>query len=294
MNKSVNSVFAQMAVDVGLEEVKGTAVGLGMNSEAGGFGLEPAMSLGVMGASPLDMAGVYATLDNHGRKVTPRLVKSAVRGEESRDLPDPPREQVVDRATADSVTSVLTGVVDDGTGRAVRSDELEVAGKTGTSDDNKSAWFAGYTPRLATVVGLFGERTGRTTEQVSMKGAGGGGRVNGGGYPARIWSVYTEAALNGEAATAQFDLEPGRGAAVTPVPTAPPSTGAPDSPAPQPTYTFTSEPPTTEPGPAPSETDPGPTFSVPEPPPSEPTPTKPPPGPTFPPTPASGVAAPRE
>ena len=55
------------------------------------------------------------------------------------------------------MTSVLTGVVDDGTGSAVRDPDQPVAGKTGTSDENKSAWFTGYTPDLVTSVGLFGE-----------------------------------------------------------------------------------------------------------------------------------------
>ncbi|MGP3984166.1 transglycosylase domain-containing protein, partial [Streptomyces sp. KR80] len=279
MNKSVNSVFAQMAVDVGLREVKQTAIGLGMHPKAGGFGLEPAMSLGVMEASPLDMAGVYATLDNHGRKVAPRLVKSAERGEQTADLPDPIGDQVVDRTTADTVTSVLTGVVDDGTGAAARSAGLRIAGKTGTSDDNKSAWFAGYTPRLVTAVGLFGEAA--NGDQVSMKGAGGGGRVDGGGPPARIWAAYSKVALTGKAATAEFDLETDQGAGATPSPTQTPTTADPD---PEPTPTPTRETESPDPTPTSSAPVPTPTPST-QAPPTTSAPPKPTSRPTLPPEP---------
>ena len=98
MNNSVNSVFAQMAVDVGLDKVKSTAIDLGMSKDAGGFDVRPAMSLGVMGASPKEMAGVYATLDNHGKKVTPAIVKSAEKGDERPQLPDPTNGQAISRA----------------------------------------------------------------------------------------------------------------------------------------------------------------------------------------------------
>ncbi|MFI0774872.1 transglycosylase domain-containing protein [Streptomyces sp. NPDC021212] len=207
MNKSVNSVFAQMAVDVGLSKVKNTAMDLGMVGDVkNGFDVRPAMSLGVMGASPKEMAGVYATLDNHGKKVTPAFVKSAEKGEDQQaDLPDPTNGQAISRGAADSVTQVLTGVVDDGTGQAVRTKGQEMAGKTGTSDDNKSAWFTGYTPDLVTSVGMFGERAGKGT-QVSLKGTAGGGRVNGGDFPARIWSAYMGSTL-GDKSTTKFDLD---------------------------------------------------------------------------------------
>ncbi|MCM2576272.1 transglycosylase domain-containing protein [Streptomyces meridianus] len=220
MNASVNSVFAQMVVDVGLDRTKQTALNLGMSKKAGGFEERPAMSLGVMGASPLDMASVYATFDNHGKKVTPRLVKSAERGDQKVKPRDAIGDAVITRQSADAVTSVLTGVVDEGTGAIVQSTGRRVAGKTGTSDDNKSAWFAGYTPELVTTVGLFGE--GEGGRQVSLSGAAGGGRVNGGGFPAQIWAAYTKAALQGQRVT-DFELDTEQGAAVAPTPSPSPS-----------------------------------------------------------------------
>lgn len=245
MNKSINSVFAQMGVDVGMDEVLETAGKLGMDVED--LPAVPAQTLGTMGASPLEMAGVYATLDNHGKKVTPQIVASVEHKDRTIELPDAIGEQVVERGTADSLTSVLTGVVDDGTGRAVRSPVQDVAGKTGTSDDNKSAWFVGYTPKLVTSVGLFGEGAAGTAEeskQVSMKGAGGLPRVDGGSFPAQIWAAYTFDAMG---SPSEFDLDTSMGAAIAPPPE--PTTQAPKEPTEEPSETEdpTTKPPTDDP-----------------------------------------------
>ncbi|MGA4875343.1 penicillin-binding protein [Streptomyces lydicamycinicus] len=245
-NNSVNAVFAQMGADVGLEEIKKTAVSLGMDGSK--IDAKPAMTLGTMGASPLQMAGAYATLDNHGKKVTPTLVTKAVHPvdgvETSVPLKNPIGDQVLSRRTADTLTSVLTGVVNDGTAsEAVKNTAYEAAGKTGTSDDNKSAWFVGYTPKLVTAVGMFGESPKGGT-QVTLKGTGGGGRVNGGGYPARVWADYTESALGGNTG-AEFDLDTDLGAGVPPTPTPTPSKTPSTSPSP-------SETPSKSPSPTPS------------------------------------------
>ncbi|MFD7899673.1 transglycosylase domain-containing protein [Streptomyces sp. NPDC059743] len=205
MNKSINSVFAQMVVDVTPAKVKRTALALGMR-DGKAFPERPAITLGTMNASTWDMAGVYATLDNHGRKVTPAIVKSASHKDRTVDLPDPIGKQAVSRETADTVTHVLQGVVDNGSGFEADTSAYDAAGKTGTSEKNKSAWFAAYTPQLTTVVALFGESTKEGGEQVTLTGTANSGRANGGGFPARIWADYTLGALNG-GSDAQFDLE---------------------------------------------------------------------------------------
>ncbi|MFJ9663652.1 transglycosylase domain-containing protein [Streptomyces sp. NPDC101219] len=248
MNKSVNSVFAQMGVDVGMPKVMETAGKLGMAVED--LEAVPAQTLGSMGASPLRMAAVYATLDNHGKKTTPTIVKSAEHRSRTVTMPDAIGEQVISREAADTVTSVLTGVVDDGTARrAVRDNPLrngqQVAGKTGTSDNNKSAWFAGFTPDLVTTVGLFGEDDKPPHKQVEMYGAGGNDRVNGGGYPARIWAAYTFGVMK---ETSKFDLQTRQGAAVKPTRSPSVSESPSQSPSSEPpSREPTSEAPTTEP-----------------------------------------------
>ena len=266
MDKSINSVFAQMGVDVGMDNVLKMGEKLGMDT--GDLKAVPAQTLGTMGASPLQMAGVYATLDNHGKQVTPTIVKSAEHATSNVVMPDPIGEQVLTEETADTVTSVLTGVVDDGTARASVADNPErdgqqVAGKTGTSDDNKSAWFTGYTPDLVTSVGLFGEDA-KTGAQVKMYGAGGEDRVNGGGFPARIWAAYT---FGVSAKNSKFDLDTDQGAAAKPTksptvtqrptrtPTEEPTTQKPTS-EPPPSETPTSEPPSETPTTSPPPTTP--------------------------------------
>ncbi|MGW3912606.1 transglycosylase domain-containing protein [Streptomyces sp. NPDC005070] len=261
MNKSINSVFAQMGVDVGMDEVLKVAGKLGMNTKD--LQAVPAQTLGSMGASPLEMAGAYATLDNHGKKVTPALVAKAEHKDATVAMPDPIGEQVISEEAADTVTSVLTGVVDDGTARESVAnnparDGQQVAGKTGTSDKNKSAWFTGYTPNLVTSVLLFGEDP-KSHAHVPLYGAGGVARVNGGGFPAKIWAAYTFEAMAGK--VTKFDLNTTSGAAVAPtdLPTAS------QTPSSTPSSTPTTEEPTTEP----------PTTSSPPTPTDEPTTTEP-------------------
>ncbi|MEU3185187.1 transglycosylase domain-containing protein [Streptomyces sp. NPDC006923] len=262
MEDSINSVFAQMVVDVGPGTVKRTALALGMRDK--NFPERPAITLGTMNASTWDMAGVYATLDNHGRKVTPAIVKSAEHKDRTVKLPDPVGKQVVSRETADTVTHVLQSVVDNGSGFEADTPDYDAAGKTGTSENNKSAWFAAYTPQLTTVVALFGESPRDGGGQVTLTGTANSGRANGGGFPARIWAAYTLAALNG-GSDAKFDLE-----YTEPVPdrpTAPPVETAPEqTPSEEPTKTA---PPPPEPEETPSET--APTAPEESPPPTLPT-----------------------
>ncbi|MEV4682031.1 transglycosylase domain-containing protein [Streptomyces kurssanovii] len=195
-DESVNAVFAQMAVDVGPSRVMDTAIALGIPKTTPDLSPSPSIALGPATASVLDMAGAYATLANHGEHTEHTLVESITKNGTEVPLPEPSTEQAVSREAADTTTAVLRGVVDGGTGSAAQSAGRPAAGKTGTAEEDRAAWFAGYTPELATVVAVMGQNP-KTGAQTPLYGALGMGRINGGGAPAQIWGQYTAAALEG-------------------------------------------------------------------------------------------------
>ncbi|MFE4373902.1 transglycosylase domain-containing protein [Streptomyces sp. NPDC056835] len=201
---SVNAVYAQMAQDVGPGTVRKTAVALGLPENTPDLTATPSIALGPATASVLDMAEAYATLANHGRHGMYTLVDKITRNGVDVALPKRDFTQAISRQAADTTTSVLRSVVDDGTGIAAQSAGRPAAGKTGTAEEDKAAWFAGYTPDLATVVAVMGADP-VTAAQQSLYGALGRERVNGGGPPAEIWGRYTAAALRKSPAR-DFDL----------------------------------------------------------------------------------------
>ncbi|MFD3807477.1 transglycosylase domain-containing protein [Streptomyces sp. NPDC058611] len=259
-NFSVNSVYAQMIVDVTPPAVKKTALALGMRTREGWPEDKPAMSLGTMSANTVEMAAVYATLDNHGKKVTPTIVKSAEHKDREYTPEAPIGSQAVSRQTADTVTKVLTGVVNDGSGSKVKSSAYEAAGKTGTTESNVAGWFTGYTPELVTVVAMFGEEPG-THKQVTLTGTAGGGRAGGSSFPAEIWKSYTLAALKG-AKTGEFDVSEAEMGAPQ-APSRSPSPSPTPSPSASPVPSPSSSPPASSPTPTKSVTkSPDPTKSA--------------------------------
>ncbi|MER6050273.1 transglycosylase domain-containing protein [Streptomyces sp. NPDC001793] len=276
-DKSVNAVYAQMGIDVGPGTVRKTAVALGVPADAPGLAASRgAIALGTATPSVLDMTEVYATLARHGRQLPYTLVDHVTKAGEEIDLPEREQTTAVERAAADTTTHILRSVVDGGTGTAAQAAGRPAAGKTGTAEQDKAAWFAGYTPDLATVVAVLGQHP-QTAAQEPLYGAAGLDRVNGGDFPARIWADYTSAALAGHPVR-NFDLRlqegaepspsaspsadasaspsdsasPGTGPSGSPTPSGtgtPTGTGAPTGPTGEPTLppTPTDLPPTTEP-----------------------------------------------
>ncbi|MFD7739292.1 transglycosylase domain-containing protein [Streptomyces sp. MJM8645] len=231
---SVNSAFAQLAQDTGLQKVKDTGIALGLPGSTPGLDPVPSIPLGAATPSVLDMAGVYAALDNGGKQITPWLVQSVDREGEALPLPAHKTTQAISTDTANQVTSMLQGVVSDpgGTGWRAKALGRPVAGKTGTTDDQKSVWFVGYTPELVTSVALFGQDPGNGA-QVSLSGVGGIDGAAGGQFPAQIWTSYMKAALKGvPVSDFQTPADGGDSSGATDLPTAPsspsatPSTGA--------------------------------------------------------------------
>ncbi|MET4925918.1 transglycosylase domain-containing protein [Streptomyces sp. PSRA5] len=193
-DKSINAVYAQMAQDVGPTRVRNTAIRLGIPSDTPDLTASPSIALGPATASVLDMTEAYATLANHGRHGTYTMVTEITKDGATVQLPRQHPAQAVSRQAADTTTAILQSVVEGGTGTAAQSANRPAAGKTGTAEDDKAAWFAGYTPDLATVVAIMGADP-KTAQQRPLYGALGLPRVNGGGPPAQIWGQFTATAL---------------------------------------------------------------------------------------------------
>ncbi|WP_338900441.1 transglycosylase domain-containing protein [Streptomyces sp. TG1A-60] len=222
-DKSVNSVYAQMAVDVGPEKVEKTAIDLGLPEGTPDMNPYPSVALGTATASVLDMTEAYATLANHGRHGTYTMIEKISKDGAAVTLPSTESTQAVSRKAADTTTSILRSVVEGGTATAAQAVGRPAAGKTGTAEEDKAAWFAGYTPDLATVVSVMGQDP-ETGAHRPLYGAMGLARVNGGGAPTEIWAQFTKAALKGKKVK-DFDLDLQVGADVV---YTPPSTPADD------------------------------------------------------------------
>ncbi|SCF62477.1 transglycosylase domain-containing protein [Streptomyces sp. Cmuel-A718b] len=204
-DKSVNSVYAQMAQDVGPAKVRETAIALGIPADTPDLTAAPSIALGTANASVLDMAEAYATLADHGRHGGHVLVEKVTKDGADIELPERTTEQAVSREAADTTTAVLRSVVEGGTGTAAQTVGRPAVGKTGTAEEDRAAWFAGYTPDLASVVAVMGQNPD-TGAQTPLYGALGLARVNGGGVPAETWAAYTEAALR-SSPVQEFDLQ---------------------------------------------------------------------------------------
>ncbi|WP_225078602.1 transglycosylase domain-containing protein [Streptomyces sp. CoT10] len=205
-DKSVNAVYAQMAADVGSDKVRDTAIALGLSADTPSLPPSPSIALGVATASVVDMADAYATLANHGKHAPYTMIKKITKdGTDTVELPRRTEIQAISREAADTTTSILRSVVQNGTATAAQAASRPAAGKTGTAEEDTAALFAGYTPELATVVSVMGQDPD-TAHHKPLYGAMGLARVNGGGPPAQIWAQYTGNALKNTLVT-DFDLQ---------------------------------------------------------------------------------------
>ncbi|MFD5465450.1 transglycosylase domain-containing protein [Kitasatospora sp. NPDC127059] len=201
MALSVNTYFVQMEQEIGLCAVKQMANKVGITAKASGKPLEevPAMALGVEEMSPLTMANVYATFAAEGTHCDP-LAISRITTVDGKDVPVPAEhcEKAFSEDTARAMNTVLNGVTKDGgTGSALHLDDnRQIAGKTGTSDHKKAAWFSGYTPQLATSVWLGGPAGGVEMRNITINGSY-HTEVFGADGPGPIWRDAMNDALKG-------------------------------------------------------------------------------------------------
>lgn len=145
---------------------------------------EPGLALGISEVTLLELTGAYAGIAAGGRLVTPETVL-AIRDNDDRVVwcrEPPARQRVVRPEHIRDLDAMLASAVRDGTGRQAAPRGIRAAGKTGTTDDFRDAWFIGYTDRFTVGVWLGNEKP------TPMKG------VAGGGLPAQIWRGIVEEA----------------------------------------------------------------------------------------------------
>ncbi|RFU83881.1 penicillin-binding protein [Streptomyces triticagri] len=255
MEQSINVPFVQLGIDVGLDKTRDVAASTGIleSSFDKGNMSNASFSLGTSTPSAIRMADSYGTFAASGAHYEPYSVTKVVKdGEELPGFTKPKRQAAMDSDVADTVTKTLQNVVKNGTGKKVADVGFPVAGKTGTTDKNKSAWFVGYTRELSTAVTLYRTDPAKG-ELLSMNGTGGVPSIHGGDIPAQVWKDYMTDAMKG--IDAEDFPEPGDiGEIFGDVP----------SPTPTPTETEEAEEPTKEPEEptnTPSAPDPTPSHS---------------------------------
>jgi penicillin-binding protein 1A len=216
--KSSNTAYAQLMLDVGPENAIAMAERLGIQSP---LQPNPAAVLGTENVSPLDMASAYSTFADNGEHIDPYVVtkvtdaKGNVLYEHS-----VVRDRVLDERTVSEVNWALNQVVEGGTGKAARFGQPS-AGKTGTTENYRDAWFVGFTCRLTTAVWMGYPKPnldGSTRYMDNVHGI----KVTGGSLPTEIWRRYmVEATKDLDACSFP---RPQLAPAATPDTTIPPST----------------------------------------------------------------------
>lgn len=185
--KSINTVAAQLGAEVGLERVTERAGALGLT----GLIAHPSVTLGAQEVTPLALTQSYQPFASYGYQTEAAGLRT-ISTSDGKILYDrrlageasvPVRK--IDQRTLGLMNRAMKQVVDSGTGRAARIQGRDVAGKTGTTNDYRDAWFVGYVPDMVTTVWLGND------DNSPMK------NVTGGSAPARIWKNYMEKALTG-------------------------------------------------------------------------------------------------
>lgn len=175
LRDSLNTVAALLAQETSVESVVALARKFGISADLQPF---PSIALGSQEVTLWDLTRAYGPFMTGGRRVDPYLIEAieTTRGEVVYERAEYDPAQVYDRELAETMTAMLATVIRSGTGSAASIDRWPIAGKTGTSQSFRDAWFVGYSAEL-----LGGVWTGND-DDTPME------NVTGGGLPARLWS----------------------------------------------------------------------------------------------------------
>jgi penicillin-binding protein 1A len=193
---SLNTVSVRLTMEVGPAAVVRTAYRLGIESK-----LEPnaSIALGTSEVSVIELVSAYATFANGGLAVTPHVVER-IRGADGKTLYTRSSQalgRIVDPRYVGMMNTMMRETLTSGTARRADLPGWLAAGKTGTSQDFRDAWFIGYTSRLVTGVWLGNDDNSPTKKAV------------GGGLPVEIWSRFMRTAHQGVAPSALPGLNEG-------------------------------------------------------------------------------------
>ncbi len=187
--QSINTVAARLLMEAGPDRVVSLARRLGITSE---LRSDPSLALGTSEVTLLELTGTYGTFATGGRRVEPHIVRR-IRSRQGRVLyarSAPHADQLASPAAVGDLNGMLTAAVTHGTGQRAQVPGHSVAGKTGTTQDFRDAWFVGYTAHLIGGVWV-GNDDGKPMN-----------RVSGGSLPARIWQRVMVKAHEGREALA--------------------------------------------------------------------------------------------
>ena len=221
--QSINTVYVSVEAETGVPAVRTAAEAAGVPADTPGLdNTDLTFVLGTASPHTVDIANSYATFAARGQRsggaTTIRRVETS--GGNALYQRTNRSTSAIDANTADVVNSALQSVVQNGTGTPALALGRPVAAKTGSTDDYKSAWFAGYTPQLAAAVS-FG-KSAEDGSEASLSGVGGQTAFYGSGYPARIWTAFMQGALAGTEVlsfVAPTDVPTGGGETPSPTPT---------------------------------------------------------------------------
>ncbi|MFH8409396.1 transglycosylase domain-containing protein [Streptomyces sp. NPDC018019] len=190
--QSVNTAVMQLGMDVGLERVGKVGVQTGLLESSLGQKL-PSFALGTATPSAIRMADAYATFAGRGKHSEPYSVSTLMRNGSQVPVEKPAVGQVLPQAVASAVDDALREAVRRGTATAAKAAGPDAAGKTGTAQDNMSAWFVGYRGTLSTAVSLA-RIDPRSQELQPLDGIGGMRKgATGSPLPIDIWTRYMTA-----------------------------------------------------------------------------------------------------
>lgn len=211
---SVNTVYAQLNVEIGPEKSQDVALRAGIPKESTSNRLSNV--LGTEAVRAVDLAGAYATFAAQGARSTPHIVNSVKNGETFvYEWTDMPVRGAIAPDVMAKATYAMQKVVEGGSGTPAQEllapdgNPWPVAGKTGSTNGNKAAWFAGYIPQVATVVGLYQMTPDNKGEEtITPFGEWAGGSLTGGTWPVWAWTDYMKTVTDGMEVEPFPDYEP--------------------------------------------------------------------------------------